>query len=106
MPKQFGRLGMIKVDPFCHSSKSSLHRRLKTSESTWAKLHKAETMHYTFHLIYLEYNCLVKAKNMCNNLVWKEIYVSLLVGTRNVLETQPEIFLILPIITKHKKRLL
>ena len=65
--------------------------------STWAKLHRADTFPYTFNPINSNYEDLVKAKTMCKNSFWKDIYASLLLCRRNILTIHPEEFITLPI---------
>ena len=71
-------------------------RRLVKSNATWAKLHRADTFPYTFNPINSNYEELVKAKTMCKNSFWKDIYASLLLCRRNILTIHPEEFIRLP----------
>ena len=71
-------------------------------------MHRAETFPYTFNPSNSNYNDLVKAKSLCKNSFWKDIYASLLICRRNILTIHPEEFITLPIngepqITKNNK---
>ena len=72
-------------------------RRLINSNATWAKMHRADTFPYTFNASNSIYDDLVKAKTMCKNSFWKDIYASLLLCRRNVFNIHLEEFITLPI---------
>ena len=72
-------------------------RRLSSSKSTWAKLHKSETKPNTFNPMSTNWSKIEIAKNMMSNLVWKEIYDSLLSCRTNLLMSNPLEFFTLPV---------
>ena len=86
---------MIKIDHFRKSIKISWLRRLSFSKSTWAELHKAKTKPNTYNPISTNWSEIVTAKNRMNNPIWKEIYDSLLTCRRNLLKSDPLLFLTL-----------
>ena len=88
---------MPKINIFWKSIRMSWLRRLIKSNSTWAKLHRAETYPYTFNPINSTYEDLTKAKMVCKNSFWKDIYASLLLSRRKILTIHPEEFITLPI---------
>ena len=88
---------MIDVNVFWKSIGMSWLRRLISSEATWAKMHRAETFPYTFNPVNSNYDNLVKAKTLCKNSFWKDIYALLLLCRRNILTIHPEEFITLPI---------
>ena len=49
MRKDEGGLGMLRINPFWKAVRMSWLRRLITSKSTWAKLHRNETFPYNFN---------------------------------------------------------
>ena len=72
-------------------------RRLITSKSTWAKLHRAETYPYTFDPYNSDQEGLTKVKEKTNNFFWKDVYTSLLQCRNSVITTHPEESITLPI---------
>ena len=60
-------------------------------------MHSAETRPYTFNPATSNMDELIKAKNMTKNLVWKDIYDSLLNCRRNIIFHHPNVFLSIPI---------
>ena len=67
---------MIDVNVFWKSIGMSWLRRLISSEATWAKMHRAETFPYTFNPVNSNHDDLVKARALCKNSFWKDIYAS------------------------------
>ena len=53
---------MIDINNFWKAIRMSWLRRCIETKSTWAKLHKAETLPYTFNPGTSDYDSLVKAK--------------------------------------------
>ena len=74
MSKKLGGLGMIDVNLFWKAIRLSWLRRIIDSKAMWAKLHKADTFTYTFNPLNSNYDDLVKAKTLCKNSFWKDIY--------------------------------
>ena len=97
MLKKLGGLGMIDINLFWQALRMSWLRRQINSNATWAKLHRDETIPFTFNPISSNYEDLLKAKTVCKNSFWKDIYASLLLCRRNVLNIHPEEFITLPI---------
>ena len=97
MTKKDNGLGMIKINTFWQAIKMSWLRRLSTSSSTWAKLHKLETKNCTFDPTSSNMEQLIRAKNMIKNSVWKDIYDALLTCRRNIVCKYPKEFLSVPI---------
>ena len=58
-------------------------------DSTWANLHRQETKPFTFNPITSTSNDLEEAHNRTNNLVWRDIYDSLIVCRGNVVYCHP-----------------
>ena len=87
---------MIDVNTFWKAIIMSWLRWLIHFNATWAKLHRADTFPYTFNPINSNYEDLVKAKTVCKNSFWKDIYASLLLCRRNILTVHPEEFITLP----------
>ena len=82
-------------------------RRLSDSKSTWAALHRAETRPNTFNPMTSNMEQLARARNMTRNLVWRDIYDSLLTCRNNILFRYPSEYLSIPVngepfITKNK----
>ena len=78
MARKNNGLGMPRINTFWRAIRMSWLRRLSSSKSTWAILHSAETRPYTFIPATSNMDELIRAKNMTKNLVWKDIYDSLL----------------------------
>ena len=78
MPKKLGGLGMIDTNNFWKALRMSWLRRYINSKSTWAKMHRMETSPYTFDPITANFENLTKARALCKNQFWKEIYASLI----------------------------
>ena len=85
MTKEEGGLGMITINIFWRAIRMSWLRRLNNSKSTWAILHQTETKPHTFNPITSNMEQLTKARNKTRNLVWRDIYDSLLTCRRNIL---------------------
>ena len=82
-------------------------RRLSDSKSTWAVLHQTETRPNTFNPITSNMEQLTRARNTTKNLLWRDIYDSLLTCRSNVLFRYPSEYLSIPVngeplITKNK----
>ena len=90
-------LGMLKVNHFWMAIKMSWLRRLTFSKSTWALLHRAETKPFTFDPMTSNWFEIELAKNKMDNLVWKEVYGSLLACRRNLIKASPPEYLSLPV---------
>ena len=88
---------MLKVDHFWKAIKMSWLRRLSFSKSTWAQLHKAENKPYTFDPTTSNWSEIEFTKNRMENLVWKEVYGSLLACRRNLIKASPPEYLTLPV---------
>ena len=65
-------------------------RRLISSKATWAKLHRYGTVPYTFNPQNSNQEGLIKAKELCMNYFWKDVYASLLLCRQNVCLMYPE----------------
>ena len=92
-----GGLAMLRINPFWKAVRMSWLRRLITSKSTWAKLHKNETFPYTFNPHNSDQEGLTKAKEKTNNYFWKDVYTSLLQCRNNVILKHLEELITLPI---------
>ena len=88
---------MLKINHFWRSIKMSWLRRLSFSKSTWANLHKAETRPYTYDPITANWNDLEIARNKISNLVWRDVYDSLMTCRKNVVHVQPLEYLTFPV---------
>ena len=97
MARNENGLGMLKINAFWRAIRMSWLKRLTSSKSTWANLHRAETKTCTFDPITSNMEELIKAKNMTKNLVWRDIYDSLLTCRRNIIHKHPNEFLSIPI---------
>ena len=107
MTKKEGGLGMIKINIFWRAIRMSWLRRLSNSKSTWAVLHQSETRPYTFNPMTSNMEQLTRARNLTKNLVWRDIYDSLLTCRSNILFRHPSEYLSIPVngepyITKNK----
>ena len=87
---------MINVNYFWKAIHMSWLRRLITSKSTWANLHKFETSPYTFNPYNSNQEGLIRANELTNNL-WKNVYAYLLQCRQNVTSLYPEEAISLPI---------
>ena len=63
----------------------------------WAKLHRFETFPYTFNPHNSNQEGLIKAKELCTNYFWKDVYASLLLCRQNIFSMYPEEVISLPI---------
>ena len=97
MTKKEGGLGMIKINTFWRAVRMSWLRRLKHSKSTWAILHHTETKPFAFNPVTSNMEHLTKARNLTKNLVWRDIYDSLLTCRRNILFRYPNEYLSIPV---------
>ena len=88
---------MLRVNQFWRAIHMSWLRRLITSKSTWARLHRIETSPYTFNPYFSDQEGLKRAKEQTNNYFWKDIYASLLQCRLNVITIYPEEAISLPI---------
>ena len=88
---------MLNINHFWKAIRMSWLRRLITSKSTWAKLHKFETSPHTFNPYNSNQEGLTKAKELTNNYFWKDVYASLLQCRQNVIMLYPEEAVSLPI---------
>lgn len=85
MPKKMGGLRMIDINNFWKAIRMSWLRRFIESKSTWAKLHKAETLPYTFNPATPDDESFIKVKFISKKQFWKEVYASLLSCRNNIL---------------------
>ena len=81
---------MLNVNFFLKAIRMSWLRRLITSKSTWANLHKLETFPNTFNPYNSNQERLIKAKEQTNNYFWKDVYASLLQCRLNVTSLYPQ----------------
>ena len=72
-------------------------RRLTFSNFTWANLHRQETKLFTFNPMTSTLSDLEKARNATRNLVWKDVYDSLILCGQNEVAYNPIEFLLLPV---------
>ena len=90
-------LGLLRIDRFWKAIKMSWLRRLTSSKSTWALLHRAETKPYTFSQMTSNWSKIEMARSKMDNLVWKEIYGALLACRKNLVKASPPEYLFLPV---------
>ena len=63
----------------------------------WAKMHRSETALHTFNPITSNFDGLTKARLLCKNSFWKEVYASLISCRLNILTKHPAELLTIPI---------
>ena len=97
MRKQDLGLGMLRVDHFWKAIKMSWLKRLTFSKSTWVLLHRAETKPYTFDPMTSNWSEIKLTKIKMDNLVWKEVYGSLLACRKNLVKASLQEYLSLPV---------
>ena len=110
MPKKLGGLGMVNINNFWKALRLSWFRQLIESKATWEKIHRAETAPYTFCPISSNYESLMKARLLCKNGFWKEMYASLITCRLNEIIKDPAKFVTIlsmgnPQLPKIKQRL-
>ena len=88
---------MLNIIFFWRAIRMSWLRRLITSKATWANLHRFETFPYTFNPYNSNQEGLIKAKELCTNYFWKDVYASLLLCRQNSFLMYPEEVISLPI---------
>ena len=97
MKKQQGGLGIPNINNHWRALRMSWFRRSIDSRSTWSKLHKQEVSPHAFDPIKSNFDSLNKAKVICTNPFWKELYSSLITCRLNILQDYPEVYKHIPI---------
>ena len=97
MTKQQGGLGIPNINNHWRALRMSWFRRSIDSRSTWSKLHKQEVSPHAFYQIKSNFDSLNKAKAICTNPFWKELYSSLITCRLNILQDYPEEYRYIPI---------
>ena len=74
MPIKEGRFGIPRVNLFWKAIRMSWLRRSAESDSTWLRLHKQEVYPHAFDPYKSNFESLSKAKSICKNPFWKDVY--------------------------------
>ena len=90
-------LGMLKLSNFWHEVRLSCLRHLPYSKSIWARIHKEEVGKHGFCPVNSNMEDLEEAKKLITNLVWYEIYGTLIKCKYNIVNLHPVEFLTIPI---------
>ena len=88
---------MLRINYFWKAVKMTWLSKLTYLKSNWAVLHKAETKWCTFDLMTSNLSKIELARSKMDNLVWKEIYGTLLACSKNIVKASPLEFISLPV---------